>query len=754
MTNRLPSRSVSRRVASLGSLAGVLLACALLAPVACATTASLGDSYSSGEGAGPFDAGTQHSGGDGCDRSGNAWPRLLGVPKANHFACSGATTQDFYKPGKEIVGQLDDLRALAAREPISKVYVTIGGNDLGFSSIIFSCLEPVPGHSCLKRMDQVELPKLHDQVRPAVAKALAETRAAAAGGQVIMVGYPDLIPSSGSRFVNCGWLSDAEKGRVWRLEGELDASLSEAAASAGVTYISIRNALEGHELCTKDSWVNPVGAARPSNAHNEGHPNRDGQRALAKAVHSAEDTGAGTVPPPPPGCASSSNIAAIVDDSGSMQDNDPLDIRRSALELLITKPGDQSRTLGSVEFGGEAGPLFEPSVIASSQAGMLSSLGALRDDGFDDSGESTDYNAAFEASKSDQPDATARIFLTDGGHNVGPYENGHLGGPRTYVIGLNIGPAGEGSSEADLLGKIASDTGGYFFPLLRSPGDSAQTQSKRIQPVFNAIDALLQCHGAPQQAVRTLVKPNRPAAPMTSQFAGAAGLEVVLSWTTPNTQVGLASAAVRNAGGRVIANLTGKRIQRHGRRRGHRPPRPALLTPDVVQGPTFQTITVPRPSHGATLAIAVKAPALSETTAVNIQVSPLQSLPPGTSGTPGNAGSPGASGGGSAPSGGPPPSSPPANHLEQETPNYPVNTFANYHNASGMGPQIAAGQWVEVSCRVYDPTIGSVNPDGYWYRIASAPWSNAYYAPANTFMNGDPYGGPYTHNTDFSVPVC
>jgi hypothetical protein len=71
-----------------------------------------------------------------------------------------------------------------------------------------------------------------------------------------------------------------------------------------------------------------------------------------------------------------------------------------------------------------------------------------------------------------------------------------------------------------------------------------------------------------------------------------------------------------------------------------------------------------------------------------------------------------------------------------------------------MGPAIAAGQWVQVSCKVYDPAIGSVNPDGYWYRIASAPWNNAYYSPANTFMNGDPYGGPYTHNTDFAVPDC
>jgi hypothetical protein len=102
----------------------------------------------------------------------------------------------------------------------------------------------------------------------------------------------------------------------------------------------------------------------------------------------------------------------------------------------------------------------------------------------------------------------------------------------------------------------------------------------------------------------------------------------------------------------------------------------------------------------------------------------------------------------------PPPPPPPQTWSEQETPNHPVNTFTNYHNASGMGSAIAAGQWVNVSCKVYDPTIQSVNPDGYWYRIASSPWNNGYYSPANTFMNGDPYGGPYTHNTDFSVPNC
>ncbi len=104
-------------------------------------------------------------------------------------------------------------------------------------------------------------------------------------------------------------------------------------------------------------------------------------------------------------CTPADNIAAIVDDSGSMEENDPLNIRRSALELLITKPGGQARILGAVEFGTEAGPLFGAGVISSNQSSMLAALGALQNDGFDDEGGSTDYNAAFEASKSEQPGA-------------------------------------------------------------------------------------------------------------------------------------------------------------------------------------------------------------------------------------------------------------------------------------------------------------------------------------------------------------
>lgn len=70
-------------------------------------------------------------------------------------------------------------------------------------------------------------------------------------------------------------------------------------------------------------------------------------------------------------------------------------------------------------------------------------------------------------------------------------------------------------------------------------------------------------------------------------------------------------------------------------------------------------------------------------------------------------------------------------------------------------PVIRPLQIVQVSCRVHVPGIKSAEPDGYWYRIASKPWSNRGYAAANGFWNGSAIReGPGVHNTDFRVPVC
>lgn len=82
-------------------------------------------------------------------------------------------------------------------------------------------------------------------------------------------------------------------------------------------------------------------------------------------------------------------------------------------------------------------------------------------------------------------------------------------------------------------------------------------------------------------------------------------------------------------------------------------------------------------------------------------------------------------------------------------------TFTDPYSVDTLGPRIEFLRQVQVSCKVYSPVIPSVGPKGYWYRIASPPWNNDYYAPANSFLNGDPPHGPYTgKDIDETVPDC
>jgi surface antigen len=178
---------------------------------------------------------------------------------------------------------------------------------------------------------------------------------------------------------------------------------------------------------------------------------------------------------------------------------------------------------------------------------------------------------------------------------------------------------------------------------------------------------------------------------------------------------------------------------------------------------TYDARTVPSSAFTAYIHFKdISSPSATESPSTTVQGSSpnLQGSSSGVQGSSPNlqGGNPAASGGGNPPesSGGNPPGSHGGGETtwsEQEG-HYGVNTFTDPYNASGMAARIAPAQVVQVSCRVYAPQIESANPDGWWYRIQSGPWSDAYYSPANTFMNGDPWNGPYTHNTDWAVAVC
>jgi hypothetical protein len=126
---------------------------------------------------------------------------------------------------------------------------------------------------------------------------------------------------------------------------------------------------------------------------------------------------------------------------------------------------------------------------------------------------------------------------------------------------------------------------------------------------------------------------------------------------------------------------------------------------------------------------------------------------------------PGGSDGGRGPSSGPrggstelgtqDMTSPAGQGITEEAGGGGARTYRNPFTLAQTGPSLSPFERVKVACRVHAPTLPSVTPDGNWYRILSSPWNGKYYAPANSFWNGDSPGQTSEiHNTDFDVPEC
>lgn len=90
-----------------------------------------------------------------------------------------------------------------------------------------------------------------------------------------------------------------------------------------------------------------------------------------------------------------------------------------------------------------------------------------------------------------------------------------------------------------------------------------------------------------------------------------------------------------------------------------------------------------------------------------------------------------------------------------ETVGGPTHTWTDFSDAGGTeGATIFSGQSVQVTCEVQGFEVADGNTN--WYRIASSPWDNAYYASADAFYNNGATSGTLdgTPYVDPAVPSC
>jgi lysophospholipase L1-like esterase len=253
-----PSRMLAIGAPALAiGLAAAIIGTGLPAQAASAVHyVALGDSYSSGVGAG--------SASGSCGQSPNAYPTRWAAAHSpasfTDVTCSGATTSGV------ISGQLSALGSST-----TLVSITIGGNDIGFSSVMETCILHSTG-SCESAVSAAEhyanttLPGLLNTT-------LADVRAHAPNAKVIVLGYPDFY-DLGAWF--CLGLSRADHKALDNGINDLDGVIATATANNGDTFADVRAQFSGHELCDGSGWLHSITLPIDSSYHPTATGQQDG----------------------------------------------------------------------------------------------------------------------------------------------------------------------------------------------------------------------------------------------------------------------------------------------------------------------------------------------------------------------------------------------------------------------------------------------------------------------------------------------
>jgi lysophospholipase L1-like esterase len=253
--------TLSRFTASAGVIAAAAISALALATPADASTVNyvaLGDSYSSGLGAGNY-----ISSSGSCDRSTNAysvlWDHANSPAGYTSVACAGATTSTV------ISGQISALSSAT-----TLVSITVGGNDVGFSSVMETCVLESTS-SCVSAINSAEA-KMSSSLPGELDSVLSAISAAAPAARVVVLDYPELYDLSKSS--TCIGLSTTDRTDLNQAADELDAQVQAAAGRHGDVFGDVRSAFSGHQICDSSSWLHSVNIFDISESY---HPTAAGQ---------------------------------------------------------------------------------------------------------------------------------------------------------------------------------------------------------------------------------------------------------------------------------------------------------------------------------------------------------------------------------------------------------------------------------------------------------------------------------------------
>ncbi|MGI9081999.1 MAG: hypothetical protein ACR2FZ_06950, partial [Thermoleophilaceae bacterium] len=265
----------------------------------------------------------------GCARSDVAEILSASIPLQErvNIACSGAAAPDIFRAsngGQTSKGQppqADRLARIARERRVKLIVLAIGGNDIGFADVATACALAYVTRAgpCAKRERPGIDAKLPAAMR-GVAKAISEIRAVMRSAgyrpwhyRLVLQSYPAPFPRAAeNRYPEAGlqrstvggcpfYDSDSNFARDV-LPLALDENLKSVAFAAGAQFLSLRDAFQGREVCSRSSrlvsnasppspvtseWARAIGTGpilQGRTIEEEAHPNAYGQRALGRCL--------------------------------------------------------------------------------------------------------------------------------------------------------------------------------------------------------------------------------------------------------------------------------------------------------------------------------------------------------------------------------------------------------------------------------------------------------------------------------------
>lgn len=251
---------------------GILAAVALLALVASACSsdpeppppisanidsyAALGDSYSAGAGISPVAD-------SACYRSeanyGSLAAKELGVADYKDVTCGGATTSDMVRSQDSSGEVINAPQFGAITKETDLVTIGIGLNDSGLSiQLLYVCLPQLNLDANCKQylaLPESAIDDAIDQVVDQVKVVLKQIRKRAPKAQVVLVGYPRMLPDQGKCLDRLA-LTGKSATRLKHTLHEVNERYLTIAKDEGAHYVDMYTPSAGHDVCSTEPWVN------------------------------------------------------------------------------------------------------------------------------------------------------------------------------------------------------------------------------------------------------------------------------------------------------------------------------------------------------------------------------------------------------------------------------------------------------------------------------------------------------------------